>query len=110
MAPFSDKFDEKNDALVLVVDKYGTVLINMRTKEVFQLQVFESQAGLRIPLLASKQSGVSFDSTDKKKTDQQPKNTETSQATVKLTKAEADDLRKSKVLMGLTSFKERHCR
>lgn len=42
MAPFSEKFDENNDALVLLVDKFGTVLINMRTKEVFQLQVFES--------------------------------------------------------------------
>ena len=62
MAPFSDKFDDKNDALVILVDKYGTVLINLKTSEVYQLQVFENQAGLRPPLIAPKQPGISLDS------------------------------------------------
>lgn len=42
MKPLHDRFDQNPQ--VLVADKYGTVAINLKTKQVQQLQVWENQA------------------------------------------------------------------
>jgi len=49
MGPYTG-FDMQNNALIIMLDKYGACLINLRTQSVYQLQMYENQVNYRKPV------------------------------------------------------------
>lgn len=49
MGPYTS-FDMQNNALIIMLDKYGSCLINLRTSQVYQLQMYENQVNYRKPI------------------------------------------------------------
>ena len=44
------EFDMHSNALIIMLDKYGACLINLRTQQVSQLQMYENQVNYRKPI------------------------------------------------------------
>ena len=56
MVPYSNKFNDK-EAMVLLVDKYGSLLVNIPTEDIYQVESFENQAALRNSMIGATSIG-----------------------------------------------------